>query len=114
MSNAGFLIGFADFDSPLSLSEVADLLSTRVFGGIRFVEKDVDVEEYLGILNLEKDFLGMQVDLFGGNGGFTLELQTISTAGVSGETSIWDLSSIMKKRIETECKFVVIDLPLDQ
>ncbi|MGL4461960.1 MAG: hypothetical protein ACRC1K_07380 [Planctomycetia bacterium] len=107
MSTASSLIGFADFSTPLSLQQVAELLSSRVFGGIHFIEKDVDGEHDLCTLTLAQDFLGVQVDLFGEAGRYTLEFATRPSAIVSGGGMVCDLSAMLKQRIETECKIVV-------
>ena len=68
MAVVGYVVGFADFASSLAIYEVSTLLSARLFGGIDFIEKDVDEEHDLGTRCLAQDFLGMQVDLFGHNG----------------------------------------------
>ena len=108
MSSASSFIGFADITTPLPIKQVAEMLSSRVFGGIRFIEKDVDGEHDLGTLCLAQDFLGMQVDLFGGDGGFTLELATRPSAIVAEFVSdVCDVSSILKQRIKTECRLEV-------
>ena len=98
----GYAVGFADFTSSLSMSQVAKLLSLRVFGGIEFIEKDVDGEHDSGTLCLAHDFLGLQVDLLGEDGAFTLELGTRPSASVDdgiGETA--DLSAMLKQAIAT-------------
>ena len=100
MGNAGFIMGFADFKSPLSMLQVAKTLSSQIFGGIEFCEKDVDGEHDLGTLCLDHDFLGMQVDLFGKNGNFTLEIGTIPSASVSEINEVCDLSAMLKQRID--------------
>ena len=99
MTVAGFLIGFADFASSLPISQVADLLSARVFGGIRFVEKDVDEEYDLGTLCLAHDFLGVQVDLVGQDGRYTLELGTRPSASVATINVVCDLSAMLRQRL---------------
>ena len=102
MSVIGYAIGFADFTSSLSLSQVAELLSSQVFGGIDFIEKDVDGEHDLGTLCLAQDFLGLQVDLFGADGGFTVELGTRPSASVNGNVGkVGDLSAMLRQRIDT-------------
>lgn len=108
MSSASSLIGFADITTPLPIQQVAELLSSRVFGGIRFIEKDVDGEHDLGTLCLAQDFLGVQVDLFGGDGGYTLELATRPSAVVAEiKSDVCDVSAMLKQRIRTECNLEV-------
>jgi len=100
MGNAGFIMAFADFKSPLSKSQVAKTLSSQIFGGIEFCEKDVDGEHDLGTLCLVQDFLGMQVDLLGEDGNFTLEIGTIPSASVSEINVVCDLSAMLKQGID--------------
>ncbi len=100
MAMAGYAVGFADFTCASPISQVAELLSSRVFGGIGFIEKDVDGEHDLGTLTLERDFIGLQVDLFGEDGVYTLELGTRPSASVSGVDDVSDLSAMLKQQIE--------------
>lgn len=102
MAVVGYVMGFVDFSSPLPISQVAELLSSRVFGGIGFVEKDVDGEHDAGTLCLAHDFLGLQVDLFGGDGSYTLELGTRPSASVSIIDEVCDFSAMLKQRIVQE------------
>ena len=99
MTIAGFFIGFGDFEARLSLHEIADVLSSKAFGGIRFVEKEVDDERDLGTLTLEHDFLGIQVDLVGSNGSYTLEIGTIPSASVDGCPDVCNLSKVLQQRL---------------
>lgn len=100
MTVVGYALGFADFSSPLPISQVAELLSSRLFGGIGFVEKDVDGEHDLGTLCLSQDFLGLQVDLLGENGRYTIELGTRPSASVSTVREVCDFSEMLKQGIE--------------
>ena len=99
MAVVGYALGFVDFSSPLPISQVAELLSSQVFGGISFVEKDVDEEHDLGTLCLAYDFLGLQVDLFGGGGGYTLEPGSLPSASVAEIGEVCDFSAMLKQRI---------------
>lgn len=99
MAIAGFVIGFADFTTQFSIEEVAVAISSKVFGGIRFVEKDVDEIYDVGTLTLEQDFLGIQVELFGANGFFTLELGTLPSASVKECDEVCNLSEMLKQRL---------------
>lgn len=93
-------MGFADFKSPLSILQVAKILSSQIFGGIEFCEKDVDGEHDLGTLCLDHDFLGIQVDLLGEDGKFTLEIGTLPSASVLELDEVCDLSAMLKQRID--------------
>jgi len=99
MSIAGFVVGYADCVSDLSVHELANVLSSRAFGGIRFVEKIVDGEHDLGTLTLEHDFVGIQVDLFGANGTYTLEIGTRPSASVKGCPDVCDLTQMILQRL---------------
>jgi len=99
MSLAGFITGFGDFKSALSLDQVASLLSSSVFGGIKFVEKDVDGEHDVGTLCLERDFVGIQVDLFGAGGCYTVEIGTRPSASVADSPDVCDLSEMLRQRL---------------
>lgn len=100
MGMAGFYLGFVDFKSPLPISQVAKILSSQLFGGIEFCEKDVDGEHDLGTLCLEHDFLGIQVDIIGEDGKFTLELGTRPSASVLGIDEVCDLSAMLKQHLD--------------
>jgi len=100
MPMVGSVLGFVDFTSALPLNQVAVLLSAQLFGGIRFIEKDVECEDEIGTLSLENDFLGIQVDLLGEAGLFTLELATRPSASVSEVEEVCDLSAMLKQGIE--------------
>jgi hypothetical protein len=106
MPIAGYAVGFVDFASPLSIAQVAALLSSRVFGGIDFIEKDVDGEHDVGTLCLAQDFLGLQVDLFGEGGRYTVEIGTRPSASVSTIDEVCDLSAMLRQSIERleECE----------
>lgn len=101
MAVVGYVVGFVDFSSPWPISQVAELLSSRVFGAIAFVEKEVDGEHDLGTLCLAHDFLGLQADLFGESGRYTLEIGTLPSASVSSIGEVCDFSAMLKHRIKS-------------
>ena len=105
MTLVGFAMAFADFASPLPISQVAEVLSSRVFGGIAFIEKDVDGEHDLGTLRLVQDYIGLEVNLFGKNGRYTVELGTVPSASVAEIDAVCDLSAMLKQAIESRCNF---------
>lgn len=107
MSTAGFVIAFADINTSLGLHDLAAVLSSHVFGGIPFVDKDVDEDYQLGTLCLAHDFIGIQVDLFGGTGMYTLEISTRPSASVGDLDDVCDLSAMLKQRIRTQCQLHV-------
>jgi len=104
MSIAGFVVGFGFFDSALELEDVASLLSTHVFGGIQFVEKETDDEYRQGILKLANLFLGIHVELFGENGSYALEMTSHTAASI--EQGDCDLSLILKHFLMRVGQFV--------
>ncbi len=95
----GYVLGSVDFTSSLSLSQVADLLSSKIFGGICFVEKDVEEDYDLGTLCLAYDFMGIQVDLLGEEGRFTIEIGTRPSASVEEINEVCDFSEMLKQFI---------------
>lgn len=105
MSIAGAVIGFVDFETELSLYDIADVLSSKAFGGIHFVEKDVDGEHDLGTLTLEYEFLGIQVDLVGANGTYTLEVATTGKSSVVHCPEVCDLSRMLQ-----QCLSQIVDV----
>lgn len=107
MGYAGFIMGFVDFKSPLPIAQVAELLSSHIFGGIEFCEKDVDDEHDLGTLCLKNDFLGMQADLFGQDGNFTVEIGTLPSASVTELNEVCDLSPMLKQQIDQLSEFQI-------
>ena len=108
MKVVGFVLGFADFLSPLTIQEVASTLSREVFGGIPFVEKNVDEDYEVGTLCLKDAFIGLQVELFGGDGGYTLELGTKPSASVQDRDTVFDFSELIKQQV-AKCGFDVVD-----
>lgn len=103
----GFAVGFVDFSCSLTVSEVAELLSKNIFGGIEFIEKDVEEEHDLGTLCLARDFLGLQVDLFGENGKYTVEIGTRPSASVPTIHEVCDLSAMLRHSIDSIADCVI-------
>lgn len=60
-----FLIGNVCLKSSLTLEEVADIISTRLFGGLKFGGKDEDIHEEVPAVFLEFPILGLFVVLDG-------------------------------------------------
>jgi len=85
---------YVDFTSPLALHALGRVLSERLFAGISFVGENEGIWDEVPALRLERDFLGLRVELggtSGGEGGFTLQIEPvifpwhqINAAGVTG------------------------------
>jgi hypothetical protein len=103
MAAARSIVGFADFSVSLPLQDVAKCLSAELFAGIRFTEDPGGWDE-VPCLRLERDFLGLRVQLGGNeNVGYTLEVDnTLNVICVSDEAesrTACDVSTMMKSQL---------------
>lgn len=71
-----FFRAFVDFRSPLELLDVADLLSRHLFAGVRFCGLNEGLWDEVPAVRLENDFLNLRIELGGGDGEYTLEIQS--------------------------------------
>jgi hypothetical protein len=101
MTQIGYVLGFCDFECPRSIEEVGRMLSETIFGGIAFVRKTSDEDYDDGNLVLQRDFLGIQIEVSGEGGRYTLELATVPSASVEGVPVVGDLSAMIKQRVQT-------------
>ena len=99
MALAGFVVGFADFRLSLPLYDAAAVISERVFGGIRFVEKKEDDECDIPTLRLEHDFAGIGAELIGSDDSYTIEICTRPSASVAETPDVCDLSAMLKQQL---------------
>jgi len=108
MTQIGYILRFCDFESLRSIDEVGRFLSIAVFGGIEFVRKITDEDYDDGNLVLQQDFLGIQAELFGEGGSYTLEIATIPSASTEGSGEVGDVSLMLKQRIQRRCEGVFL------
>ena len=66
MPSVTSLVGFVDFSASRPLHWVADRLSAELFAGIRFVGRHEGTWDEVEAVHLERDFVGLRVEL-GGN-----------------------------------------------
>jgi len=64
--------------SDKSLEEVAEIVSNRLLGGVRFIGKGEYIRDEVPAIYSERDILGMRIILMGGPGqeGYYLEMET--------------------------------------
>ena len=90
--------------SDKSLEEVAEIVSNRLFGGVRFIGKGEYIRDEVPAIYSERDILGMRIILMGGPGqeGYYLEMETRREPGVvlTAEhirKSLVDISTLVSK-----------------
>jgi hypothetical protein len=74
------LWGTCGLKSTLSLEEVGDILSQKVFAGARFGGRELDIREEVPAVFIDKSFMGLRVILMGYSGmeeskGFTVSIE---------------------------------------
>lgn len=110
MGSALAYLGYANFISSLPADEVANRLSSELFGGIRFLEFDADEEYDVGRLYLERDFMGILVNLLTGDDGrFSIEVGTAVRACVKERVPVCDLSEMLKKMLANIPDITVVE-----
>jgi hypothetical protein len=101
MTQVGYVLGYCDFECTRTIEEVARMLSEMVFGGIELVPKNTDNDYDADNYTLRKDFLGIQIELSGEAGRYTLELGTVQSASVEHVSEVGDLSQMIKQRVQS-------------
>src|SRR5437773_2401491 len=69
---------YVDFNHPLPLDGLAQLLSERIFAGIPFTGENTGIWDEVPALRLARDFLGLRVELGGSPdpaSGYTLQIE---------------------------------------
>lgn len=64
-----FIVGYVSMQSNLSLEAVASILSEKLFGGVEFGGKELEIHEEVPAVFLDIPILGMKV-VFDGYSGF--------------------------------------------
>jgi len=90
--------------SDKGLEEVAEIVSNRLFGGVRFIGKGEYIRDEVPAIYSERDILGMRIILMGGPGqeGYYLEMETRREPGVAltaehMRESLVDISPLVSK-----------------
>ncbi len=76
---APFIVGYVSFKSELSLEKVGTILSQKLFGGLEFGGKELEIHEEVPAIFLDEPILGLKVVLdgysgFEGENHFTLSI----------------------------------------
>lgn len=80
MSRLIHFAAYVDFTYSGSLEELAEVLSQSLFAGLRFVGLGEGIWDEVPAVRLERNFLGLRVELGGAPGrdqGFTLQVEPI-------------------------------------
>ncbi len=75
------LLGYISMKSHLRLEELGEILSQKIFAGIRFGGKEKSIHEEIPAIYIERPFMGMLIILDGYSGldeqsWFTIHIQT--------------------------------------
>ncbi len=113
MGYARAYLGYANFTSTMSDEQVASLLTSELFGGIRFLQIEVHEESDVGRLYLEHDFMGIEINLLTGNDGrFSVEIGTTLRAFLEKSEecdTVCDLSAMLKKMLANIPEITVVE-----
>jgi hypothetical protein len=91
------------------MDQLAKLISSHVFGGIPFVPKETDEDYDLGTLSLANDFIGIQADLVGRGGAYTIEIGTRPSASIAEVSDVCDLSAMLRQRLNSLSGITVME-----
>ena len=62
-----FIVGYVTLQSDLTLEEIAQTLSVKIFGGIKFGGRDLEIHEEIPAVFIESPILGLKIVLEGNN-----------------------------------------------
>jgi hypothetical protein len=60
-----YLIGNAIIKSDLSIEDVGEIISNKMFGGLKFGGKELNIHEEIPAIFIQNDILGLQIVLDG-------------------------------------------------
>jgi hypothetical protein len=63
-----WFVGYASMQSALSLEEVGELLSEKVFGGLKFSGRELEIHEEVPAIFIQEPIMGLKVVLEGYSG----------------------------------------------
>ena len=63
-----FIVGYVSIQSDLSLEALASILSEKLFGGLVFGGREIDIHEEVPAVFIDAPLLGMKIVLDGFNG----------------------------------------------
>jgi hypothetical protein len=103
MPAAKSFAAFVDFTYPRDLDDLASVLSAELFAGLQFVGREEAMWDEVPAVRLEKDFLGIRVELGGTpgeDGCFSIHLQPLripaeGAAALSAERERADLTEYL-------------------
>ncbi|WP_052324287.1 hypothetical protein [Flavihumibacter sp. ZG627] len=88
---APFIVGYVSLKSELSLEELAVILSQKLFGGLEFGGKELEIHEEVPAIFLNEPILGLKVVLEGYSG---FEDESHFTLSVSPWITLSDIERI--------------------
>lgn len=68
MNDVSFFVGYVALRSALTLEEVGDVLSQRIFVGLKFGGKDLEIHEEIPAIFIQESIMGLKVVLDGYSG----------------------------------------------
>ena len=74
-----FIVGYASLKSSLTIEEVGEILSNKVFGGLKFGGKELEIYEEVPAIFIQEPIMGLKIVLDGYSGfdedsGFNLSV----------------------------------------
>lgn len=108
ISKIPFLVGHVTLQSNLSLEEVGQILSEKIFGGLQFGGKELAIHEEVPAIFIDQQFMGLQVVLDGYSGldndsSFELSIHQVKAfEGLRNEAVNLDdyLTALLNQRLD--------------
>ncbi len=111
-----YIMGYVGLKSDLTLESVGKILSEKVFGGLEFGGKDLDIHEEIPAIFIQSTILGLQVVLDGYNASdedqtFSLTIRPLRMSDVQEERFRVDkyLASLIKYLLRDISEIVVLE-----
>jgi hypothetical protein len=112
-----FIVGYATLQSDLSIEEVGLLLSSKIFGGLEFSGKHLEIHEEIPAIFINTLLLGLRIVLdgysgFGPDQNFTLPISPwITFAGKKYEEVRLDgyLTELLRNQLADNKEIIVLD-----
>jgi len=88
-----FFVGYVSLQSNLALEEVGEMLSEKIFAGLKFSGKELEIHEEIPAIFIQQPIMGLKVILDGFSGleedkHFTLSIMPWITLDAEQENSI--------------------------
>jgi hypothetical protein len=103
-----YIVGYASFKSNLPIEEVGEILSDKIFGGLQFGGKELNICEEVPAIFIQSPIMGLQIVLQGysgllGNNHFDLSIiPLIELSGIEFEQVKIDIYLIELLRTSLE------------